>query len=56
MHAAAQTIAEKAAIGTLALTGPGAVAEGLITFVPYGPQVVVVDVALAEVATDAGAG
>lgn len=55
MHAVAFTIAEHAAIGTLALPSPLPVAENLKTVVPYFPEIVLINIALAEISPYAGA-
>ena len=56
MHTIALAIAEEGAIVTLACAHPLTVAIGLETMFPHIHEVVLVDVALVVVATNAGAG
>lgn len=55
VQAAAFAVAVYLAMGTLALAGPGAVAHLLEAVLPHIPDVVAIDVALREIATDTGA-
>lgn len=56
VHAVTLAIAEEGAIVAIACSHPLAIAIGLETMFPHVHEVVVVDVALVVVATDAGAG
>lgn len=56
VHAIALTVAEVLAVGTLAATHPFTVAVGGIAVLPDIHEVVLVDVALMVVGTDAGTG
>ena len=56
MHAVSLTIAEEVAVGTGTCAHPFAVAIGLEAVFPHIHEVVLVDVALVVVATDAGTG
>ena len=52
VHAAAQTVAEHLTVGTLSLTRPLAVAEGLEAILPHLPEAVAVDIPLVVVRPD----
>ena len=56
VHSVALTVAEDVALGTDARTHPLAVAIDLVTILPYLPEIILVDVALMIVGTDAGTG
>ena len=56
VHAVALAVAEEVAVGTGAGAHPFAVAVGLEAVFPHVHEVVLIDVALMVVATDAGAG
>ena len=55
MHAVSLTIAEKIAIMALARPHPLTIAIGLKTVFPHIHEIILIDVALMVVATDAGA-
>ena len=56
MHAVASAIAKEGAVGTVTLFHPAVIAVGKVAVFPDVHKVVPVDVALAVVGTDAGAG
>ena len=55
MQPIALAVAVHLTVGALALLGPLAVAIGFKAVLPHLPEVVLVDVALMQIATDAGA-
>lgn len=56
MHTAALAVSEVSALGTLALPHPFTVAVGLETVLPDVHEIILVDIALMIVGTDAGTG
>ena len=56
MHSVALTVTEVFTFGTFARLHPGAVAIRLIAVFPYIYEIILVDVALRQVASYAGAG
>ena len=56
MHTATLTVSEVFTLGTLALPHPFTVAVGLETVLPNVHEIILVDIALMIVGTDAGTG